>query len=101
MRDRYDFLFLVDRGNLGDSAEMRHADGIIRAQNEDRAPSLQFAPNTPTTVPLFGSGKETPKRSCPTPLGSLFQVFPASVVLRIVPKFPTAVPLAASAKKTI
>src|SRR5919108_2550375 len=55
----------------------------------------------PTAVPLFGSVKETSssERSV-TALDWLSQLFPPSVVLRMVPKEPTVVPLFASVKET-
>ena len=59
-----------------------------------------IAPNVPTPVALFGSGKETPQSPSATPLCSCSQELPPSVVRRTRSPKPTAVPLLASAKET-
>jgi hypothetical protein len=49
---------------------------------------------------VFASAKATPRNSAVVPLLRGIQVFPPSIVLRIVPPAPTAVPVFALVKKT-
>src|SRR5207249_8378255 len=53
-----------------------------------------------TAVPLFASVKETALRLFVVPLVWLTQVFPASVVLMIIPFSPTAFPVSGSVNET-
>src|SRR5262249_31446709 len=62
-----------------------------------------MVPETPTTVPLLASTKETPKRLLVVPLDWVVQVAAPSSVRKMVPKLPTTTtvlePGAAAAKR--